>query len=165
MSDSIVNISGHQYRYRYNPDTGKTEYKGPVGDAPALTEEEFFALIFADEIESKGEFRLEMDVDRTGGRIVSVTDKAGLPEYSFVMPVHVWEFLKTNVEKPGISSSFTSHYTMIEPGMERFEELWQVRWTREQGKLFILWQSSNQSRRPQVVKTEWNLVKEAFTER
>jgi hypothetical protein len=40
--ESIVDIGGHQYRYEYDPDTGKTLYRGPVGDSPPLAEAEFF---------------------------------------------------------------------------------------------------------------------------
>jgi hypothetical protein len=41
MAESIVEINGHFYRYEYEPESGKTLYKGPVGDAPALTQAEF----------------------------------------------------------------------------------------------------------------------------
>lgn len=47
MKESIVEIppgSGNQYRYGYDPDTGKTNYLGPVGDAPSLHEEEFLLM-------------------------------------------------------------------------------------------------------------------------
>jgi hypothetical protein len=40
MKVSIVEINEHQYRYGY--DNGKTVYLGPVGDAPEISEEEFF---------------------------------------------------------------------------------------------------------------------------
>jgi len=43
--ESIVEINGHLYRYRYNDDTQKTDYIGPVGDAPGITEEEFNVVI------------------------------------------------------------------------------------------------------------------------
>jgi len=45
MTESIVVIGSHQYRYSYNPDTGKTEYRGPVGSAPELKEEQFMAIM------------------------------------------------------------------------------------------------------------------------
>ena len=41
--ESIVEINGHQYRYEYVD--GKTVYRGPVGDGPALSEEEFLAAV------------------------------------------------------------------------------------------------------------------------
>jgi len=47
MKESIVEIpegSGNFYRYDYDPTTKKTNYKGPVGDAPALKEEELMRL-------------------------------------------------------------------------------------------------------------------------
>lgn len=44
MTESIVDIGGHQYRYRYNQDTQLTEYIGPVGDSPPLKESEFLAV-------------------------------------------------------------------------------------------------------------------------
>lgn len=47
MQESIVEIpdgSGNLYRYGYDPETQKTEYLGPVGDAPALSEEELMRL-------------------------------------------------------------------------------------------------------------------------
>lgn len=45
MKESIVDIEGHSYRYGYNESTQKTVYLGPVGDAPALTEEQFLQEI------------------------------------------------------------------------------------------------------------------------
>jgi hypothetical protein len=39
--DSIAVINGHEYKYRYNSDTKLMDYLGPVGDAPALTQEQF----------------------------------------------------------------------------------------------------------------------------
>jgi hypothetical protein len=39
--DSIALINGHEYKYKYNPDTKTMDYLGPVGDAPPLTEREF----------------------------------------------------------------------------------------------------------------------------
>jgi len=50
MKESVVEIppgSGNHYRYEYNPATGATEYRGPVGDAPALAEPEFNVLMQA----------------------------------------------------------------------------------------------------------------------
>jgi len=41
MSESIVTIGDHQYRYRYNQDTKSMDYMGPVGDAPPVNEVEF----------------------------------------------------------------------------------------------------------------------------
>jgi hypothetical protein len=46
--DSIVEIpegSGNNYRYRYNPESGKSEYLGPVGDSPEIAETEFLAMM------------------------------------------------------------------------------------------------------------------------
>jgi len=45
--ESVVEIpdgSGRFYRYEYDESTGKTLYKGPVGDAPQMSEEEFLAI-------------------------------------------------------------------------------------------------------------------------
>ena len=42
---SEVDIKGHRYRYQYNEETGATEYLGPVGDAPAISEEEFLRRV------------------------------------------------------------------------------------------------------------------------
>jgi len=36
-----VEINGHLYRYSYDPDTKQIIYDGPVGEGPALSEEEF----------------------------------------------------------------------------------------------------------------------------
>jgi hypothetical protein len=47
MKESIVEIppeSGNFYRYGYEPDSGKTVYRGPVGNAPSLHEEEFLLM-------------------------------------------------------------------------------------------------------------------------
>jgi hypothetical protein len=43
--DSIAVINGHEYKYRYNPETKSMDYLGPVGDAPPLTQEEFRMVI------------------------------------------------------------------------------------------------------------------------
>jgi len=42
--DNIVTINNNQYRYRYNPDTKATEYLGPVGDSPPISEEHFLTV-------------------------------------------------------------------------------------------------------------------------
>jgi hypothetical protein len=39
MSESVVEINGHLYRYEYV--AGATVYKGPVGDAPPIDEQVF----------------------------------------------------------------------------------------------------------------------------
>jgi len=41
MKEHVVEIKGGKYRYRYNEQTQKTEYLGPVGSAPDLGEGEF----------------------------------------------------------------------------------------------------------------------------
>jgi hypothetical protein len=41
--------SGNYYYYEYEPGVGKTVYKGPVGSAPAITEEEFNLVVVATE--------------------------------------------------------------------------------------------------------------------
>jgi hypothetical protein len=43
--DSIAVINGHEYKYRYNPETKGMDYLGPVGDAPPLSQEEFQRLL------------------------------------------------------------------------------------------------------------------------
>jgi hypothetical protein len=43
--DSIAVINGHEYKYRYNPETKLMDYLGPVGeDAPPLSEAKFREL-------------------------------------------------------------------------------------------------------------------------
>jgi len=44
-SETIVVIGGHQYRYEYDEISGKTLYRGPVGDAPELSEAEFLKAL------------------------------------------------------------------------------------------------------------------------
>jgi hypothetical protein len=39
--DSIAVINGHEYKYKYNPESKQMDYLGPVGDAPPLTQERF----------------------------------------------------------------------------------------------------------------------------
>jgi len=39
--EHVVEIKGGRYRYAYDPDTKKTLYRGPVGDSPQLSEEQF----------------------------------------------------------------------------------------------------------------------------
>jgi hypothetical protein len=41
---SEVDIKGHRYRYHYNEESGSTEYLGPVGSAPAISEADFHKL-------------------------------------------------------------------------------------------------------------------------
>jgi hypothetical protein len=41
VKENIVTISGHQYRYTYDPETQQTAYLGPVGDSPPMGEEDF----------------------------------------------------------------------------------------------------------------------------
>jgi hypothetical protein len=43
--ESVVEIGGHQYRYQYDEESGKTLYKGPVGTAPELGEAEFLKAV------------------------------------------------------------------------------------------------------------------------
>jgi hypothetical protein len=45
VSEHIVNIKGHRYRYAYDRATRKTQYLGPVGDAPPLSESDFHRTI------------------------------------------------------------------------------------------------------------------------
>ena len=45
MKESVVSIGGHQYRYGYDPGTKSTEYLGPVGDAPELSERIFHLIL------------------------------------------------------------------------------------------------------------------------
>jgi hypothetical protein len=42
--------SGNFYRYEYDESSGKTQYRGPVGDAPAIKEQEFFDLHLQPEV-------------------------------------------------------------------------------------------------------------------
>jgi len=42
--ETVVDISGHQYRYEYDEATKNTRYLGPVGSAPELSEEEFLVV-------------------------------------------------------------------------------------------------------------------------
>jgi hypothetical protein len=39
--DSIALINGHEYKYRWNPNSKQMDYLGPVGNAPTLSEEQF----------------------------------------------------------------------------------------------------------------------------
>jgi hypothetical protein len=41
MAEHIVKIKGHRYRYAY--EEGQTVYKGPVGDAPPISPEDFMS--------------------------------------------------------------------------------------------------------------------------
>jgi len=41
MKDTIVEIKGNRYRYQYDPGSKSMIYRGPVGSAPGITEEEF----------------------------------------------------------------------------------------------------------------------------
>ena len=38
---SVVEIKGSKYRYSYDPETQQTVYQGPLGEAPALSEQDF----------------------------------------------------------------------------------------------------------------------------
>jgi len=50
MKESVVQIGGHRYRYVYDHETHATVYKGPVGSAPDLSEEEFLTWMLFDAI-------------------------------------------------------------------------------------------------------------------
>jgi hypothetical protein len=81
VKESIVEINGHQYRYRYDPSTQKTEYVGPVGDAPAMAEEDFWRVI---KIKAEGEgksFNALQVIPQYGGdpRLVGLTPPPGGP--------------------------------------------------------------------------------------
>jgi len=58
--------SGNRYKYVY--EDGKTVYKGPVGDSPQLTEEEFLEMMKADTIRDKiiGELKKVREDDVAG---------------------------------------------------------------------------------------------------
>ena len=43
--EHVVEIKGSMYRYRYNPDTQRTDYLGPVGSSPGIDEEDFLAAM------------------------------------------------------------------------------------------------------------------------
>jgi hypothetical protein len=58
--DSIALINGHEYFYKYNPDTKQMDYKGPKGDAPPITEGKFREL-FKEEIEVLGVKKSEVE--------------------------------------------------------------------------------------------------------
>jgi len=45
LKENIVQIGNHRYRYAYDPNGQQTRYLGPVGQAPDLTESEFFSLL------------------------------------------------------------------------------------------------------------------------
>jgi hypothetical protein len=69
--DSIALINGHEYKYRYNPETKGMDYLGPVGEAPALTQEEFLRVMAEKEI--KVEWPKDYPKERTW-----VTSRVGL---------------------------------------------------------------------------------------
>lgn len=48
MKENIVRIKEGQYRYRYDPATKKTEYLGPVGSSPQISEEDFQRRFISD---------------------------------------------------------------------------------------------------------------------
>jgi hypothetical protein len=45
MKENVVDIRGHKYRYAYDAESQKTTYLGPVGNAPALDEDMFKAIV------------------------------------------------------------------------------------------------------------------------
>lgn len=47
MKESVVEIKGHKYRYVY--ENGETVYRGPVGDAPPISMDEFQAFFYRGE--------------------------------------------------------------------------------------------------------------------
>jgi len=48
--ETIVEISGNRYRYAYDPERQATIYKGPVGEAPPIGEEEFLVWATSQEM-------------------------------------------------------------------------------------------------------------------
>ena len=55
--ESIVTIKGGKYRYEYDPETQKTLYLGPVGDAPEIGEKDFMRCLTDFESEKEKLFR------------------------------------------------------------------------------------------------------------
>ena len=79
MSENVVTIKGHQYKYVYID--GETKYMGPVGDAPALSEAEFLLLLME---KSADTARMVLEeYDRRGGspglNIINISKEFGLP--------------------------------------------------------------------------------------
>ena len=44
-AENVVIIKGNQYKYCYDGHTQETKYLGPVGNSPALSEQEFFDIL------------------------------------------------------------------------------------------------------------------------
>jgi hypothetical protein len=72
--ESIAVINGHEYKYRYNKDTGGMDYLGPLGEAPALTQEEFLRK-FNEEKIIYDSLKSHSDVESIKARVDALFDK------------------------------------------------------------------------------------------
>jgi hypothetical protein len=70
--DSIAVINGHEYKYRYNPETKGMDYLGPVGDAPPLSQEQFREL-FQENNDRKEELDQFLDEMKEAVRLTKET--------------------------------------------------------------------------------------------
>lgn len=108
MKESIVEIpegSGNQYRYEYDPSSGKTLYRGPVGTAPALSEEEFAISILNQE--QRKDFDFFNDVAKAFGAKMERYEFDKTRDIELEEPTKIWherEFEARRVDVTGFQS-------------------------------------------------------------
>jgi hypothetical protein len=112
MPESVVSINGHLYRYEYRE--GRTIYLGPVGEAPALSEQDFVEFLRLSR-ESEGEVRekIQQLIDSRGfsGNIYIDTDDVGFVLRRWAPKDHPKELHMVNI-------------TVYEEGTGTWKELW-----------------------------------------
>jgi len=147
MVESVVEINGHLYRYEYVD--GATVYKGPVGDAPTLGEQEFLVAVQ----------RERYGIVRIDGQVRLETDKAVLIEVSksqkerFDEPKSFW-FPKSQVK---YAETQHGHWILKAPiwlvedrGLDP-DDFWAIRFDRK---------LHNRSYPSELNDVEWEWLKE-----
>lgn len=86
--ESVVEIpenSGNQYRYVYSE--GKTAYLGPVGQAPPLSEHEFFDIM---KEERYGKVRIDVSSLTETDKAIFIKITKGINQKQFDPPLEIW---------------------------------------------------------------------------
>jgi hypothetical protein len=110
--DSIALINGHEYKYRYNKESGGMDYLGPVGDAPAITQREFQRAMTMESDVKK--FLSEFKGHRSGAVLIQELEEKGVSEER----INRW--LSGKTEDTGIEISIQDNTGPVE--FTRFTE-------------------------------------------
>jgi len=116
MPESVVTINGHLYRYEYEEATGKTLYRGPVGEAPAISEEEFLEYLrLSKDSEVEVRDQIQRLIDRRGftGNILIDTEDVNFVLRRWAPPSKPKELQIANI-------------TVYEEGRGIWKDLWPI---------------------------------------